>query len=656
MRAKMNRRQFLQLSALGLAGVFLASCTTPAATTEPKTEAPTTAPGGEGPGKTVGKEAPQLAEMVKAGTLPPLEERLPVEPCVCVMDGYDQQIGIYGGNLASPRSINQCTRAQWLCLTQDATTLFPEIAKSWKYNDDGTVLTVTLREGTKWSDGEPFTTKDVMFWWQAYVLNDTLVPNKPNAWKVDGKLMDVVAVDDFTFELRFPGPYYYAHYGLSNVAQRGHQAAGTNAFFQPKHFMEKFHPDFNPDAEKLAKDAGYETWNAHFAYWATTQPLPPGVPTLQAWVMTEQTVTGNTWKRNPYYFKVDPEGNQLPYIDELLELPPADTKAASMQLVSGQVDFEAWGIGLPDYPVLKQNEATAEYEVWLGGDTWNAWSAYWINETFNADPELAKIFQDKRFRQALSLAINRNEINEKTLLGNGTPTQVTVWNKADYFVQEYADAFIEYDVARANALLDEMGLTKKDAEGFRTKLDGQPMTVIIDVVDDMPHWVPATELVKSYWDAVGVRTIVHLADRNLIWSQLSAGELQVFTWVMDGNHPFVLESSKSGNMRISWWAPQWWSWINTKGETGVEPPDEVKALNDLCEKIPGTPHDQIGDLMKQIWKYQADNLYAIGTVGYAGKPVYAKKKLGNVNKAAFADNHDTGGTRGYWMEAFYWKA
>lgn len=656
---KHTRRQFLKLSAMVVAGAMLAACKPPAApsTSVPNaTAAATTASNATAVPGSKYKEAPETADMVKAGTLPPVDQRLPVDPCVGILDGYEQQTGIYGGTLAMASSTTQCLRQALLTLTQDATKLIPELAKSWKFSDDGKVLSVTLREGMKWSDGKPFTTEDVMYWFTAYVMNDVLVPVKPNAWTVNGEFMDVVKIDNFTFEARFAGPYYSAHYGMSNVGQRGHQAAGTNAWHLPKHFFEKYHIDTNPDAEKLAKDAGYETWNAYFAYWATTEPLVPTLPTLQAWNMIEKTVTGSTFKRNPYYHKVDPQGNQLPYINGVIYTPAADTKAHTMQMVSGQIDFEAWGIGLPDFPVLKQEGEKGGFEVWLGGDTWNAWSAYWLNENFKGNPEIAKIFQDKRVRQALSVAINRQEINDKNLLGAGIPTQVTVWNKASYFVQAYADAYAQYDPAMANKLLDEAGLSKRDAEGFRLFLNGEPMTIIIDLINDMPHWVPTGELVKSYWDAVGVRTVVNNGDRNLIWSRLSGGELQIFTWVMDGEHPFILESAKWNNHRLSWWAPEWAAWIDTKGASGLEPPQEIKDLVALCETIPGTSADKMGDLMKTIWKDQAENIRCIGTVGYAGKPVYAKVKLGNMNKAAFADNHDTGGTRGYWAELFYWKA
>jgi peptide/nickel transport system substrate-binding protein len=602
------------------------------------------------------RQAPMLKELVEAGDLPTLDERVPVDLMILVRGGIDQEIGTYGGDIVVSNAASHQAHEYVLMLSHDITETIPNIAASWKYSMDGESFTLNLRRGIKWSDGAPMTADDIVFWWEALVLNDELTPVKPASWQPGGELMELKKVDDHTIQVDFAAPFWSMHHKIDSTAFAGRQCGGAGGgFYLPSHYLQEYHIDYNPDAGKLAQDADYENWFEYFAYLANTWIIPPGVPVLSSWNIVEEAATGNSWARNPYYFKVDPEGNQLPYIDNMQQVMWDDREGHLMQLVSGQVHYDGWGIAVGDWPVLKKEEDQGGFDVWMGGDLWMAYSAYWFNETYDLEPELGELFAKKEFRQALSLAIDRNEINESISLGQGKPIQATLWTGSSWYKPEWGEAFADYDPDRANQMLDDLGLTQRDSEGFRLLPSGAPLSVIVECTTAQPHWVPYTELVVSFWQDVGVRSSMKIDEWDLLWTRLGSGEMQVFTWVLDNCHDFVLLAVKSHYTRMSWWGPKWWQWFTTDGEEGVEPPQEVKDLYELCEQVPVTPPVNVGPIMQQIWDDQAENIRAIGTVGYVGKPMVSSKKLGNVDFSAYADNADCGGTRNSWMEMMFWK-
>ncbi len=669
-RIAYSRRDFLRLSALTVFGVVTASCKQAAPTSVPVAEekeaepAPVKAeePAAESveaaaPKTEAIKEAPSVHAKVQAGELPPLDERLPKEPLVLIREGIEQEIGTYSDDkpFISASSASHHISEYFLMLNADCTKTIPNIGKAWETSEDGKPFTVYLREGMKWSDGHPFTADDIIFWYEDYVKNEELNPVFPTSWKVGGEPMEMVKIDDFTVEMRFAQPFYYMPYTINSNAFRGRQEGGAGGgFYLPAHFMKQFHIKHNPDADKLAQEQDYEYWYELFGYYAGA--LRIGCPALGPWVLTEEAATGNTYERNPYYFKVDPEGNQLPYISTMRSMAWEDNEGHLMLMVSGQIDYEAWGVSVGDWPVLKKNEEKGDFEVWMGGDCWVGYADFWLNETFDADPEMGEILANPKFRQALSLAIDRDEIVEKIGLGNGIPMQATVWRDCSFYKEEWGTAYAELDIDRANALLDEIGLDKRDEEGFRLKPSGDKLTLIIECTTAIPYWVPISELTKSYWEAVGVRTILQVQEWNTLWTRLGANEMHIFTWVVDNKHEFVLLAGNSGFQQMSWWGLKWWQWLTTDGAEGIEPSDDVKRLYELCSAIPSTPPDQIAAVMQEIWDDQAKNIRAIGTIGYVGKPIYTKKKLGNVDKKAYADNADIGGTRNNWCEMWFWKA
>jgi peptide/nickel transport system substrate-binding protein len=661
--SKISRREFLQVSTLAAAGTIIAACAKTAEPTQPPAAATATPKAAEPtptPEPAAAKEDPEVTALVESGSLPPYEERLPAEPLVLIREnpGFTQEIGKFGGTLHLGRAMGWHCRASYVFrLNSDTSATMGNVAKAWEYSDDGTTFTIYFRPGAKWSDGTPFTMDDVMFWWQDYVLNEELVPNLPSEWRPGGEPMQLTKIDDFTVELKFAVPHYYVHHMMDGTGGRGGEWEGTRGFYLPKHYFQEYHIAYNPQATELAKAEQLEKWTDIFlnrrAYPSGETKL--GVPSMSTWDKTDQSVSGQTWERNAFYYVVDPEGNQLPYIGECLTSTVTDTEAVLMMLISGQIDFEGWGVSVANWPTLYENQDKGGFDVWMGGDYWASHTCLHLNQTFNADPELGDLFRDKRFRQAMSYAIDRDEINEKVFIGMGVPCAATPNRTGFFYKDEWTTLHATYDTAKANELLDEVGLTNRDGEGFRTLPSGGRMEVIIECAQNYYSWVPTCELIKSYWDAVGVRTLLKVEDSSLMNTRRNANELHVYTWVNDGQGEKNLLSSNLRYTNMRNWAPLWEQWRSTRGESGEEPPAAIQDMLVKCDQVTGTPPDQVTALVQEVFDQALEDVNQIGTIGYAGKPCVSNKKLGNVDKLAYGDNWDVGGTSNVWLEMYFWR-
>ncbi len=579
-------------------------------------------------------ESPMLKARVDSGELPPVEERLPIEPLVIVpRDG----VGTYGGEMKTRLSgpgdwgdIWHATFPHLFWFNEEANEIVPELAKDYKFNDDYTVLTIYLREGLKWSDGEPFTTEDILCWWNDYRMNKEFNPDlvPPGDWAPGGEAMKLNKIDNYTIELQFAAPYKAALTVLTSF--NGMQGR----FFLPSHLVRKYHLEHNPDAEKIMGEMGedVETWQGAVAKWANLM-WPGGdakyvLPTLGMWRQKEMTTTQITFERNPYYYAVDTEGNQLPYIDTVRAEIVEDNEVAKINAMQGKYDYGK--VAVTDLELMKSNEGTADFSILLYDGEVVSSTAFAFNQT-SKDPIKAEIFQDVRFRQAMSLAINREEFNDLINDGYGTIGSATVHKSATFYEDRWSEVYTEYDVDRANALLDEMGLDQKDANGFRKAKDGKVFTVII------PTTGPATELVRDYWNAVGVKTELTNMDSSLYSTRSADWDLDMGVWGIDNTVEFKVFQNTSkfwiGNQDVAY-GVAWGKWIDTNGKEGVEPPEKVKKYVENWKAIQIASGDEYTRLAKEIFNFFADELYIIGTSGYLPSPVYVSNKLGNVAQSA----------------------
>ncbi len=594
-------------------------------------------------GKTIESfsEAPMLRTLVAAGELPPVGERLPEEPLVVEPV---EEIGQYGGTLNTftisdtgwddanvIRGFGTSFR-----MSPDLTGLVPNVAKDLQLSEDGKTLTMYLRKGMKWSDGAPLTADDVMFWWEDIVLNEELTPTIYLAFTPGGELWEVEKIDDYTIRFRFAVAQPFVM-----IDQFAHFGGGEGGKYYPKHYMKKYHATYTSMEELQPRidEGGFQSWTELFAqktrltgwgsYWINTE-----TPTLRPWLLKEKGIDWWLLERNPYYFAVDTAGNQLPYIDQIFNTNVGNAEVYNAKIISGEADFAAMNGSFDNYTLYVESAEEADYRILNWNSGLGAEVTYMPNQTLIGDPVLRKIIQDVRFRRALSLAINREDINESLYHGLAIPRQYTVVPDSRYYEEEFGTAYAQYDPEEGNRLLDEMGLDERDKEGYRLRPDGKRLSLLIEYDEGQTPRGPVSELVKEYWEALGIDVALKLEDKRLRQQRFLSSEIEINVWHGDGMTDVYFPRS------AGWIIPDyinsgpftlWGKWYFTGGEEGEEPPEECKENLKRWETIKTiTDEEEIIRLAKEILRSQAENLWVIGTVGGAPVPVIVKNNLRNI--------------------------
>lgn len=566
-------------------------------------------------------EAPMLAERVASGDLPKLEDRLPVREDIQVVQPREA-IGTYGGelryNATNPSTFGNIGWSAWdqhlAGLSTNWEVIFPNIAKSIEFSEDNTVVTITLRRGMKWSDGQPVTSDDIMFWYENIMLHPEL-PNLPSSYIVGGQPAVLAKVDDNTVTVTFATAYP----GFIEIIAR----TETGFPIAPRHYLEQWHIDFNEDAQAKAEEEGYATWieafEAHRGGQIADFQIDPGLPVLKPWILLSIDEFGNKiYERNPYYWKVDTEGNQLPYIDRQIRVLLSDLEVVKLNIQAGDLDY-ADKLLISDLPVLRAGEAEGNYTALLFPTDQGATRKYQFNITVG-DPVLREIFNDIRFRQAMSLAINREEINETLFFGLGIPRQWGVSTNSPFYEDWMSDYYAAYDPEQANALLDEMGLTM-GSDGIRLRPDGQPLRIVLwDAIDN----IRMDELVVEYWGDVGVATEINPSTREAQVAALLANEVHVSVWFAD------VVAAIDMHTRPIWFRPPygldttplgggfaWRTWWLTNGAEGEEPPpyylEQMQLADDFLLTSVGS--EEYFELGQQLVNRTVEQMMHIGTVG-----------------------------------------
>lgn len=583
-------------------------------------------------------EAPMLAELVNAGTLPPVAERLPPEPLVVTPTNT---VGTYGGTFFGASMAPETTSDLQLGMVtglfrfaNDLSEVYPEVATGYEFNEDLTSCTITLREGIKWSDGEPFTADDMMFYFEDWQFDTDIQPTVAGQWVVGGERIGVTKVDDYTVEFTFavPNPAF----NLLNYS--GAPAEPWRA----RHYLEQFHLRYNPDVAAAATEAGYDSWQLYFLAQAAATTYNygaqnPDLPTLAPWRPVANDTQRQQYERNPYYFKVDTEGNQLPYVDRVVIDYAGDPEVMNLRAVSGELSVAGLDLQLINYPVIREGEAAGDYTTTLVYSERGADVALAFNQE-HPDPVLREIFRDVRFRQAMSLGINREEINEIVFLGQGTIRQATINESASFFRQEWADHYVAYDPEQANSLLDELGLDQRDGSGNRLRPDGQPFTFQLEYLPQEGPKAEVADLVVRHWAELGIPVQASARERNFLLERIDAGEQDATGWHVDRQLERAAwtyrASSKlsPGGDSIIRYANAWRTWFASGGESGTEPPEDAlslaSAFDDWQRTEMGSP--EYTEAAIRVHDQVAEVLYVIGVIGQAPQPVIVKNNVQNV--------------------------
>ena len=530
------------------------------------------------------------------GDLPSLAERLPSEPLVMIP--YDA-VGRYGGQLDVLSNATEAGTSDFLSVrhvsfvrySDDLQTIVPNVAKSWEWNDDFTQLTINLREGHKWSDGAPFTSADVVFYHDNLMLDTNIFETPKDYITVGGEAMTVEAPDATTviFNLPAPKPGLIAHF-----------ATHYSQPFQPKHFLGQFHPDVDPNADANAQALGFENGYAAIkAYYGnsdwTDTPTPmlanPDLvdglpkatyPTLESHIVVADTTEGRHFVANPYFFQVDPTGQQLPYISELDEVYINDNEVRLLKIVNGEVDYKAQSLQLASAPILLEGQEKGDYEVHLKPEI--TIGSFGFNVT-HEDPAKRAVFSNIEFRRAMSIAINREELNEIGFFGQGKPRAYTGFSPLPDFADPALETYAtEFDLSGANAILDQIGLADTDGDGMRELPNGDKLVLNLNFsTQGIPGQV--VELVAQYWRDVGIDSVVKEVTPDEYRSAQSSNKLDVSMWrkgqplaIVLGNNELWVPPYENyfGNRNAMLWA----EWVDSGGSAGEEPPAWAKQMMD----------------------------------------------------------------------------
>jgi peptide/nickel transport system substrate-binding protein len=613
-------------------------------------------------------ERPEFAEMVAAGALPPVAERIGQDPLVIrPLDG----IGTYGGTIRRAYMGSNPQDAYSFCAGPDSLLywdldrerVIPNIARHFELSDDFIELIVYLRRGMRWSDGAPFTADDILFWRNDMSLNREF-PGSPSL-RVDGREVLVERIDDFTvrYTSPVPNPLLPAFLaggppGRGPAATEacfardvgGQSAGGGGEFggggFAPKHYLSQFHPAYTSAAaaDALARDAGFPDWVSFF--WnRNSWELNPDLPTVTPWVLTRPS-NDPPWElsANPYSIWVDTNGNQLPYIGEVTMDRFEDLDALIQRGCDGELDFQERSLEVAQLPMLLENQERGDYAIHQSPREKMEFGLR-INLAYAADPVLGDLLRTVEFRRALSLGIDRDQINETFFAGASVPSATMAADTSPYFPgADWRTKWATYDPDQANELLDGLGLTDTDDDGFRLRPDGNGRIRLdyhaIVVFADFPG---IGAMIRGQWADIGIDLNLCRITGGEFRELLDTNEIMLAGHTVGTEDPllspggFVLAESGVATKMIG---PPYLKWYATNGEEGVEPPESLQLLKDATDLYHQGRRASEGDRVKigtELFELHADQVWSIGVVGFglAINGMYlAKNGLRNVPVAA----------------------
>ena len=588
-------------------------------------------------------EAPSLTALVAKGSLPELAQRMPTVPDVVKPTG---SIGRYGGVLRTAfrgdsdqnailRIVGNQGLTRW---TPDYENVVPNVAESWTRNADANEYTFKLRSGMKWSDGQPFTADDVLFFVNDLLPDPQFFSSPPSQYVIDGKMMRAEKIDDTTMKLIFAGPYLSFPRVLATPL-------GQHPVLYEKHYCEQFVPKYNQNLPALLKQSGQPDWPTLFRQKCGDIEIPSrwsnvDRPTLDPWIISTPysgNATQVVLRRNPYFWETDTAGNQLPYIDNIQFTLAEDLEVVNLRAIAGEYDWQARHIQLAKLPVLLQNQKARDYKVYLDPGTYGTDMQIAFNHSFQKDPEIAKWIGNVDFRRALSLAIDREELNQIFWLGIGQPRTIVPADDNPYNPgPEYSTMWSTHEPDKANAMLDKIGLTKKDSDGYRLRTDGKgrlTLEVLVYAASGMPY-TQICELAHTHCHTVGIDLQVNEVERSLGEARIRSNEHQLMAWVGDGiDHLFSFPNTVLPMSAGALSGPLWGLWNASNGESGVKPDDWMVKVMDNYKRSFGLKLEERIPLVKEIWALLIDNVHSIGTVGlspaFMGVRV-VKNNMGNV--------------------------
>ena len=607
------------------------------------------------------REAPILTELVRAGELPPVEERVGPEPVV--IEGVDG-IGKYGGtwNIVTNSAATLATIESWMsgsCMVRWSPMgypIVPHVAKAWEVTPDKKEWTFYLRKGMKWSDGLPFTADDILYWWEHEVKDEII--GFPAWMKVKGEKGDIVKIDSHTVKFIFPTPH-------SLLLER---LGPTHEFFSPRHYLEPYHPLLGDNAliEGMMRVNKITLKNA--LYITLKLSSNPEHPRIWPWIYrTYKPNPPQTFVRNPYYWAVDSKGNQLPYVDRFM-VDVRTERLVPIAAANGSITMQAFNIYFFHYTLFMSQRDRGNYDVYhwytSGSSDWTLYPNLdrYIDPNDPKTRNKWKLLNDKRFRQALSLAINRQQIIDAVYHGFGEPSQNSPGKESPFYHEKLKNSYTEYHPDRANQLLDEIGLINRDSEGFRTFKDGTRMAWYLNMIPNFSEG--PSSFVANDWKKVGINAIERVRSYNLLGAEHPARKLDFHIWGVEGEYQPLVSINRFIPGHIE--AAGYMLWYNNGGLYGnpeskkpgrTEPPPghplrrSMELLDSAYSAI--TFEEQV-KYYNEIQDIAAENIWNINISTPPPSIAIVKKDFRNVpRKAIYASLYKSPSSGGF--ETFFFE-
>ena len=640
MASRVDRRAFLRRSAVAAAGAVVTAAAAPVAPALAQSS-------------TIYKEAPSLA----GKGLPPVAQRLPQNPRVIKPL---ETVGKYGGvwhrgytglsDRVGPGKLREEYGIEWDAPDTSTLRIIPNLYEKWEQNADASEYTFWMRKGMKWSDGKEVTTEDVRFYWEDMAGVADIIP-APNAGgvrlRVGGEWVmgKVNYIDNYIFKVSYPTSNPLLPI---NMAKTGAGGFNNTTWLAPSHFLKQFHPKYSDvnQLNALAASKGLSGWQQ---LWGQAGNLEgPSV----FWFVNNDVPCVNAWKttvpapgdphvmvRNPYYWQVDTAGNQLPYVDQVEHALYQNSEVFNLWIAQGKIDLQMRGVSTGSYIFYKENEARGGYKVlaWRSAST----NAYFPNQN-TPDLVMASVWAKPEVREALNIAINRDEINQIVWNGLTKPRQASPVGGSPEYDPEFEVKWTEYDPARAEALLDSVGLFR-GADGVRRLPDGRPFEFVVEHTTEPGNaGNDQHEFVRRYWEAIGIKATMAFVERSLYQNHVYDGQLDMGYWGFDRLSVIKADPGRwTGTIQDGPWAPTWGNWYAQAQYKKEEPPADhpIRQMWALWDATQVEPDEaKRNALFQQLLNLHKAAPYVVGVVGEAVAPAIVKNSVKNFLGGFIADD------------------
>ena len=650
-------------------------------------------------------ESPMSAAAVAQGTILPVDQRLPDWENVFILPPGDE-IGVYGGTMRTTRAGNitqtDMGMGYGLEMSPDGLLLVPSVFRVFEATDDGREFTFKIRKGARWSDGYPHTIEDIRFALEDLMLNKELMPGLPAVLRspVTGNDMRVQFIDDATFKVFFDDPNFsFMESSAMNIFS-GIKGC-PRCFISPSHVQKRYHIKYNAAEIPAILEANNQpNWVKNFSFIRNvrgfdgppSEPIPTEVdtnfiykgenhynPVLGGfWARSQNIGTESTeFERNHYHPAIDPEGNQLPYMDEWIGIRTESRDVGIFRTMNGESDWSRWDLQTREMPLYLQNSLQGDYSVLKHDSPDGSDSSFVVNQEFTKNAEIGHLLRTEEFRIALSLGWDRHGMNQALAAGLGTPQNMVPHPSTPYSPGEHWRTLnTSYDIQRAKSILAKMGYTDGDGDGYvDRKSDGEALTLFFQMP---PNFYPFIEWMQSDWAAIGIKLDVQEGRPYAGQRKVDPDEyFEMFSSSEGGSNPWSSGNQRLVNIALHNGSPAIGQYFATRGEEGMPPTGPDEKYQDIHGNMApdGTyPADISGDMLriqeqyaegqvvsmlsplrvelgKSMFRTNAENQMKIGGLAYAG--LFRSLKIKRNNMRNVPKNWSPAG--GHPIEWYYFE-